>query len=133
MKAFIVMLCLLVVTLGLIPAIALREQVAEARGNAQVATFKVVPSVFEYKVSGTKRFDVILTNLSDQPAQFDMGDGQVISLLRYESIKHSYWANLDGSITRLYIQRLNPLGSTANMRFCEGIVVRIEPYKKGNG
>lgn len=127
LKVFIFAILPVVLVLGIIPAIMLRPEVAEARSIATVNTFEVSPSVFEYKVSGTKRFDITLTNLSTQSAQFNMGDRQVITVAGHENIKHSYWVNLDGSTTRIYIKRLNPLGSTADMQFCEGVVVRIEP------
>lgn len=131
LKLFIFAILPVIIVLGLIPTIAAWKDVADARGIAMQGTFSVEPAVFEYKVSGLKRFDIILTNLSTQASQFDMGDGDIVTTPGMGSLEYSYNVLLDGSIRRLYIQRLPTELSTDDMKFCEGIVIRIEPEKKG--
>jgi len=92
-------------------------------------SFTIKPSKYTYQVSKVETFKTTVRNLSDEDAEFDMGDGTKMIIPARAASSHSYTMVLNGDIMRIPITRIpsNPSG----LRVEERLILKLEPVKSG--
>lgn len=68
--------------------------------------WSINPSKIEYTTYGVAEIQVTVSNVSDKESQFDLGDGDVVSIPAHGNASHTYLVYLRGQTERITITNL---------------------------